>query len=116
MFITPFFCAHDIVQIEWDVTSWACKQLDDRPDGTKRPDILLNFKSGNNVVEVGCGEIKKNDIGSIESKARVLETMKRQIYLKMKLGKNMYEIEAFGILVICKSLKYIAELIKTNYF
>lgn len=114
LFITPFFCAHNIVQIEWDATSWVYKQLDDRPDDTMRPDILLHVKSGDTIIEIGCGEVKKSDIGRIEAKARVLETMKRQMHLKMKFGKKIYEIETFGILIIGKSLKCITEFRKTE--
>lgn len=78
LFITPFFCAHDIVHSELDVTSRVYKQLDDKPEDTRRPDILFHVKTGDTIVEIGCGEVKKDNIGNIKAKVRVLETMIRQ--------------------------------------
>ncbi|KAI9476593.1 MAG: hypothetical protein EXX96DRAFT_541081 [Benjaminiella poitrasii] len=66
----------------------------------KRPDINFHIQSGDTIIEIVCGEVKKDKAGEVEAKIRVIEVMKRQLHLKMKLAKKMHEVETFGILVI----------------
>lgn len=78
------------------------KQLNDKPKDTKRPDILFHVKSGDTIVEIGCGKVKKDDIGNIEAKARVLETTKRQIHVKTKFGKKYMRLKHLvSLLLVC---------------
>jgi hypothetical protein len=100
-FLTPFFTPHDQIQIEWDTTSWIYNQLNKvKVKAKKSPDINFHVQSGDKVVEIGCGEVKKDKVGEVEAKARVIEMMKRQLHLRMQLTKKMHEAATFAILVI----------------
>ena len=59
-------------------------------------------------MEVGCGEVKKPSVSQAllnEDKMRVLEVMKRQLYLHLYRTKKEYETVTFGILVQGKVMK-----------
>ncbi|KAI7897452.1 uncharacterized protein BX663DRAFT_556714 [Cokeromyces recurvatus] len=85
-FWSPLFSAHDQVQTEFDATSWIFKQQDDSFDANLLPDIIFNYQQQEEVVAIGCGEIKKPGVSEAllnEDKMRVLE----------------YEAVTFGVLV-----------------
>ncbi|CAO3700749.1 unnamed protein product [Rhizopus stolonifer] len=92
LFLTPFFAPRDPIKIEWDTTSWIYNQLNNKAKDKKRPAIIFHIQSGNTIVEIGCSEV--------EAKVRIIEVMKRQLHLRMKLAKKMYEADTFGILII----------------
>ena len=100
-FLCPLFSAHDQVQVEFDNTSWISKQQDDNDIESLRPDIIFYYQQQEVVVEVGCGEVKKPGVSQAllnEDKMRVLEVMKRLLYLRLYRAKKEYEAVTFGIL------------------
>ncbi|KAG2230843.1 hypothetical protein INT48_003996 [Thamnidium elegans] len=101
IFLSPLFSAHDQIQIKFDTTSWIFKQQDDTDNVSLRPDIIFNCQQQEEVVEVGCGEIKKPGASQAlldEDKMRVLEVMKRQLHLRLRRAKKEYEAVTFGVL------------------
>ncbi|KAI8636023.1 hypothetical protein BD408DRAFT_426789 [Parasitella parasitica] len=101
-FLCPLFSAHDQVQVEFDNTSWVFKQQDDIEIESLRPDIIFYFQQQEEVVEIGCGEVKKPGASQAlldKDKMRVLEMMKRQLHLRLCRAKKEYEAVTFGILV-----------------
>lgn len=101
-FLCPLFSAHDQVQVEFDNTSWIFKQQDDNDIESLRPDIIFYHQQQEEIVEVGCGEVKKPGVSQAllnEDKMRVLEVMKRQLHLRLCRAKKEYEAMTFGILV-----------------
>ncbi|CAO3658407.1 unnamed protein product [Rhizopus stolonifer] len=101
IFLNPLFSAHDQIQVEFDTTSWIFKQ--NNIDNVRlRPDIIFNYQQQEEVVEVGCGEVKKPGVSQAlldEDKIRVLEVMKRQLHLRLYHAKKEYEAATFGVLV-----------------
>ncbi|KAI7852232.1 hypothetical protein BDC45DRAFT_513768 [Circinella umbellata] len=96
------FSAHDPIQLNWDVTSWIYKQHDNVDPHKLRPDIIFNIQGKDGVMEIGCGEVKKSDVDfdtKEEAKIRVIEIMKRQLNLRLKLAKKLYEGVTFGVVV-----------------
>ncbi|KAI9496684.1 hypothetical protein BDB00DRAFT_750992, partial [Zychaea mexicana] len=54
-------------------------------------------------IEIGCGEVKKDDADYYhkeEAKIRVLEIMKWQLHLRLKLAKKEYQGVTFGFLAL----------------
>ncbi|KAI8348669.1 hypothetical protein BD560DRAFT_410674 [Blakeslea trispora] len=101
-FLSPLFSAHDQVQIEFDNTSWIFKQQDNNHFESLRPDIIFYYQQQEEIVEVGCGEVKKSGVSQAlldQDKMRVLEVMKRQLHLRLCRAKKEYEAVTFGILV-----------------
>ncbi|KAG1447006.1 hypothetical protein G6F56_009395 [Rhizopus delemar] len=101
-FLCPLFSAHDQVQVEFDNTSWVFKQQDDVDNENLRPDIIFYYQQQEEVIEVGCGEVKKPGVSQAlldEDKMRVLEMMKRQLHLRLCRAKKEYEAVTFGVLV-----------------
>ncbi|CAO3689122.1 unnamed protein product [Rhizopus stolonifer] len=67
-----------------------------------RPDIIFYPQQQEEVVEVGCGEVKKPDVSQDlldKDKTRVLEMMKCQLHLHLCRAKKEYEAVTFGVLV-----------------
>ena len=107
-FLSPLFSTHDQVQVEFDTTSWIFKQQDDIDNVSLRPDIVFNYQQQEEVVEIGCGEVKKSGVSQAllnEDKMRVLEVMKCQLHLRLCRAKKEYEAVTFGVLVQGKVMK-----------
>ena len=103
LFLGPIFSAHDPIQLDWDVTSWIYKQHDDVDPHRLRPDTISNIQGKDRVIEIGCGEVKKSDVDFDTkelAKIWVIEIMKRQLNLRLKLAKKLYEGATFGVIVI----------------
>ncbi|KAI8147082.1 hypothetical protein BJV82DRAFT_575842 [Fennellomyces sp. T-0311] len=112
LFLGPIFSAHDPIQLDWDVTSWIYKQHDNVDPHKLRPDIIFNIQGKDGVMEIGCGEVKKSDVDfdtKEEAKIRVIEIMKRQLNLRLKLAKKLYEGVTFGVVVIASNVGVIIE-------
>ncbi|KAI8083968.1 uncharacterized protein B0P05DRAFT_570386 [Gilbertella persicaria] len=100
-FLSPLFSAHDQIQLEFDTTSWIFKQ-DGVENVSLRPDIIFNYQQLKEVVEIGCGEVKKPGVSQAlldEDKMRVLEVMKRQLHLRLCRARKEYEAVSFGVLI-----------------
>lgn len=83
-----------------DFTTWINKQK--MPDTvSSRPDMVFSTK----LFEIGNGEVKPANTpkASIDlSRARVLETCKRQLHLRLKNANSMREAVTFGVLIYGK--------------
>lgn len=102
IFLSPFFSAHDKVQIEFDSVSWAFKQGKAIDKDKLRPDILIHAEQHGNIIEVACGEVKNANASQEklnEDKMRVLEVMKRQLHTRLRYAKSINEAVTFGIVV-----------------
>jgi hypothetical protein len=105
-FLSPFFSAHDRIQMEFDAVSWVFKQGGTVDEDKLRPDILIHAEQHGKVVEVACGEVKNINTTQEklnEDKMRVLEVMKRQLHIRLRHAKSSNEAVTFGILVQGKS-------------
>ncbi|GAA5806428.1 hypothetical protein HPULCUR_011962 [Helicostylum pulchrum] len=99
--VSGLFCSlwspHDEITVSWDFTTWANKQ--NMPDSVStRPDLVFHTEFN----EIGNGEIKP--AGTPKpcvdlARARVLETCKRQLYVRLKTAVLLGEAVTFGVLV-----------------
>jgi hypothetical protein len=93
LFLSPFFSAHGRVQFEWGSTSWIYKQAK-AEQKKQRPDIIFNVSQNDDIMEIGCGGVKKADVSEsliTEARIRVLETMKCQLHLCLKHACDAFE-------------------------
>ncbi|CEG66353.1 hypothetical protein RMATCC62417_02951 [Rhizopus microsporus] len=99
--VSELFCSlwspHNDVTVSWDFSTWINKQK--MPDSiSTRPDLVFC----SDLCEVGNGEIKP--VGTSKScvdvaRARVLETCKRQLHVRLKTASLPIEAKTFGVLV-----------------
>lgn len=89
-----------IIYVSRDFSTWINKQK--MPDSiSTRPDLVFC----SDLCEVGNGEIKP--VGTSKScvdvaRARVLETCKRQLHVRLKTASLPIEATTFGVLVYGK--------------
>ncbi|KAI7902576.1 uncharacterized protein BX663DRAFT_435120 [Cokeromyces recurvatus] len=95
--LCSLWSSHNDVTISWDFSTWINKQK--MPDSiSTRPDLVFY----SDFCEVGNGEIKP--IGTPKScvdvaRARILETCKRQLHIRLKTSTLPSEAITFGVLI-----------------
>jgi hypothetical protein len=86
-----------IIYLRRDFTSWVNKQK--MPDSVStRPDLVFCTDFG----EIGNGEVKPVNApkSSVDlALARVLETCKRQLHMRLKTANSPREAVTFGVLI-----------------
>ncbi|OAD04090.1 hypothetical protein MUCCIDRAFT_110969 [Mucor lusitanicus CBS 277.49] len=90
------------VFIDWDITSNAYLHCDQLKAEKWRNNLILISQDG---LELGVGEIKPEEAaaGMIEmDRIKVMETMKKQLKMRLKCARSARELQTFGI-VICNN-------------